>query len=117
MRKTYIPLLLTFALFLAMQTSVFATGDDDVFSKSAISIYPNPVVYEANITLDKALDLIENEVSIYFYNIVGEEIHQLESIHDHQFRINKDLFKKSGIYFYQLKVNGEVLNTGKLNIH
>ncbi len=104
-------------LFFAMQTPVFAFGDDGAFSKSTISIYPNPVVYEANITLDKALNLLDDEVSLYFYNIVGEEIHQVESIQDHQFRVNKELFKKSGIYLYQLKVNGEVLKTGKINIH
>lgn len=104
------------ALLLAFSTTAFAT-DNALLSKNAVNIYPNPVVYEANITLDKSLKLFEDEVSLYFYNIVGEEVHQLENIQDHQFQVNKDIFKKSGIYLYQLKVNGEVIKTGKLNIH
>ena len=117
MRKTYTPILLLFSLLFAMQISVFATDGDNIFAESAISIYPNPVVYEANITLDKSLNLLDSEVSLYFYNLVGEEVYQLESIQDHQFRVNKEYFKKSGIYLYQLKMNGEVLKTGKINIH
>lgn len=111
------PILFMFTLLFAMQTSVFATGGGNVFAESAISIYPNPVVYEANITLDKSLNLLDSEVSLYFYNLVGEEVYQLESIQDYQFRVNKEYFKKSGIYLYQLKMNGEVVKTGKINIH
>ncbi len=102
--------------FMLLQISVFATGGD-ALSKSAINIFPNPVVYEANISLDKEINLYDNEVSLYFFNIVGEEIYQLESIQDHQFRVNKVHFQKSGIYLYQLQMNGEVLKTGKINIH
>jgi hypothetical protein len=90
---------------------------DDPFSESRINIYPNPVVYEANISLDKSIDLFESEVNLYFFNVVGEMVHAVESINHHDFRISKDHFKKSGIYLFQLQMNGEVLKTGKINIH
>ena len=44
-------------------------------------------------------------------------IHEIESIQLHDFTVDKDLFRRSGIYLFQLKMNGEVLKTGKINIH
>jgi hypothetical protein len=104
-----------FLLVFTLQTNVFASGYG-VLPESSISIYPNPLVYEANITLDKTINLTDNEVSIYFFNIVGEEVHLIESIQNHKLTISKEYFKKSGIYLYQLKVNGQVLKTGKINV-
>ncbi len=116
MNKALRYILIILVLVVTLQTSAFATGNG-ALNKSSINIYPNPVVYEANITLDKTIDLLDNEVSLYFFNIVGEEIHILESIQNHNFTVNKENFKKSGIYLYQLKINGEVLKTGKISIH
>lgn len=116
MRATLRYILIILALVLTLQTDAFATGNG-ILSETSINIYPNPVVYEANITLDKGIDLLDNEVSLYFFNIVGEEVHLLESIQNHNFTVNKENFKKSGIYLYQLKINGEVLKTGKISIH
>ena len=90
---------------------------DDPFSEARITIYPNPVIYEANISLDKTINLNESEVSLFFFNVVGEMVHSVESINHHDFRVGKDQFKKSGIYLFQLQMDGEVLKTGKINIH
>ena len=109
-------ILLILALLMCTHLAAFAFGNG-ILPETAINIFPNPVVYEANITLDKDIDLMDNEVSLYFYNIVGEEVHILEGIQNHQFVVNKEHFKKSGIYLYQLQMNGEVLRTGKINIH
>jgi len=108
-------LFIQLVLIFALQTNVFATSFG-VLPESSISIYPNPVVYEANITLDKSINLSNNEVSIYFFNIVGEEVHLIEGVQNHKLTISKEYFKKSGIYLYQLKVNGEVVKTGKINV-
>jgi len=115
LRKVY-NILILFSLLFVVQSSAFALGQNP-FDKEAITIYPNPVVYEANISLDKDLNLYENELSIYFFNVVGEMIHEIESIQSHDFTVNKELFRRSGIYLFQLKMNGEVLKTGKINIH
>ena len=109
-------ILILFSLILLVQSNVSALGVDP-FGESTISIYPNPVVYEANISLDKDIDLNVNEVSLYFFNVVGEMVHEVENIQYHNFRVSKDHFKRSGIYLFQLKMDGEVLKTGKINIH
>lgn len=108
-------ILILFSLIFLLQSNVLA--GDDPFSESRISIYPNPVIYEANISLDKTIELTESEVSLYFFNVVGEMVHAVEGIQNHDFRVSKDNFKRSGIYLFQLKMNGEVLKTGKINIH
>jgi hypothetical protein len=108
-------ILLQLLLVFALQIGAFASNIV-VVPENSISIYPNPIVYEANITLDKSIVLSGNEVSIYFFNIVGEEVHQIENIQNHKLILSKEYFKKSGIYLYQLKVNGQVLKTGKINV-
>jgi hypothetical protein len=108
-------ILLQFLLVFALQIGASASNIV-VVPENSISIYPNPIVYEANITLDKSIVLSGNEVSIYFFNIVGEEVHQIENIQNHKLILSKEYFKKSGIYLYQLKVNGQVLKTGKINV-
>jgi hypothetical protein len=111
LRYILLQLLLVFALQIGASASNIV-----VVPENSISIYPNPIVYEANITLDKSIVLSGNEVSIYFFNIVGEEVHQIENIQNHKLILSKEYFKKSGIYLYQLKVNGQVLKTGKINV-
>jgi hypothetical protein len=108
-------ILIQFLLVFALQIGASASNIV-VVPENSISIYPNPIVYEANITLDKSIVLSGNEVSIYFFNIVGEEVHQIENIQNHKLILSKEYFKKSGIYLYQLKVNGQVLKTGKINV-
>ena len=115
MNKLY-NIAILFSLLLLVQSSAFALGQNP-FAKETITIYPNPVVYEANISLDGDLNLYENEVSLYFFNVVGEMVHEVESIQLHDFTIDKEHFNRSGIYLFQLKMNGAVLKTGKINIH
>lgn len=105
------------ALILGFLGPVMALYNNDPFGRSTISIYPNPVVYEANISLDKSIDLEANDLTLIFFNIVGEVVHVVESIQIHDFRVDKQVFKRSGIYLFQLKQNGEVVKTGKLNIN
>lgn len=88
-----------------------------VYGRDAMTIYPNPVIYEANISLDKEINLSDSEVSLYFFNIVGEMVHAVEQIQSYDFTVNKEHFRRSGIYLFQLKMNGEVLKTGKIHIH
>ena len=108
-------ILILFSLILLFQGTALAA--DDPFADSRISIYPNPVVYEANISLDKQINLDESEVNLFFFNVVGEMVYSVEHIIQHDFQVSKDQFRKSGIYLFQLQVDGEVLKTGKINIH
>ena len=79
-----------------------------------VKIYPNPVVSDANISINADLDLERYRVTVVFYNIVGKEVLRLSNIKQHDLRINRESFV-SGMYIYQLKVDDKVQSTGRIS--
>ena len=79
-----------------------------------VKIYPNPVVSDANISINTELDLERYRVTVVFYNIVGKEVLRLSNIKQHDLRINREGFV-SGMYIYQMKVDEKVQSTGRIS--
>lgn len=79
-----------------------------------IKIYPNPIVDAAFIEINAAIDLNSKRVTIVFYNLLGKEVYRINQVKDHQIKISKDTFKTSGVYLYQLKIDEQLINTGKI---
>jgi hypothetical protein len=88
-------------------TATIAEGD-------WVRIYPNPVVSDANISINAELDLERSRVTVVFYNIVGKEVLRISNIRQHDIRINREGFV-SGMYIYQLKVDDKVQSTGRIS--
>jgi hypothetical protein len=84
--------------------------------KDMIKVYPNPMLADATIKIYDEIDLQSSKVSVLFYNIVGSEVLRINQIKDYEYKITRDLFKNSGIYFYQLKVDDKVVSTGRLTV-
>jgi len=82
--------------------------------KELMKVYPNPVVTEANIAINRDLDLEKSRVSITFFNIVGKEVLSITNVKDHDVRISRDAFLP-GMYIFQMKVDDKVLTTGRIS--
>ncbi|MBK9330029.1 MAG: T9SS type A sorting domain-containing protein [Sphingobacteriales bacterium] len=122
MRKTFTLLLLLFtAIFISPQlsrASVFELSSTDTRfgDKEVIKLYPNPMTSEANIKISEEVDLQFSKVSVVFYNIVGSEVFKISQVKDYEQKITRDIFKSSGIYFFQLKVDEKVISTGRITV-
>lgn len=123
MRKTFTLLLLLSAslFFLPKYTSAaslleVASVDARFGEKELIKFYPNPMITDANIKISDEIDLDKNKVSVVFYNIVGSEVYKIAQVKEYELKINRDIFKNSGIYFYQLKVDESVMSTGRITV-
>ncbi|HQG39110.1 MAG TPA: T9SS type A sorting domain-containing protein, partial [Chitinophagales bacterium] len=93
-----------------------AYGDIRFGEKELIKIYPNPMVSDATIKISDDVDFEKNKVAIVFYNIVGSEVYRINQVRDAEVKISRDIFKNSGIYFYQLKVDESVMSTGRITV-
>lgn len=122
MRKTFTCLLLLFALTFSLPTITQAYAFESSYSdtrlgdKELIKVYPNPMVSYASIKISSDIDMERSKVSIVFYNIIGSEVYKIAQVKDYDLKINKDVFKNSGIYFYQLKVDESVMSTGRITV-
>lgn len=123
MRRTFTLLLLLSAMMIfstknsSATTSMSSTyGDIRFGEKELIKIYPNPMVSDATIKISDDVDFEKNKVAIVFYNIVGSEVYRINQVRDAEVKINRDIFKNSGIYFYQLKVDESVMSTGRITV-
>ena len=74
------------------------------------------MVSDASIKISSDIDMERSKVSIVFYNIIGSEVYKIAQVKDYDLKINKDVFKNSGIYFYQLKVDESVMSTGRITV-
>jgi hypothetical protein len=81
-----------------------------------IKIYPNPIVDDALIKISPDIDLVENKVSVVFYNLLGKEIYKISQVKEYEIKLSKEVFRSNGVYFYQLKLDDRIQNTGKLII-
>lgn len=123
MRRTFTLFLLLSAMMIfstknsSATTSMSSTyGDIRFGEKELIKIYPNPMVSDATIKISDDVDFEKNKVAIVFYNIVGSEVYRINQVRDAEVKINRDIFKNSGIYFYQLKVDESVMSTGRITV-
>ena len=123
MRKTFTLLLLLSAslFFLPKYTNAASllevTSVDARFGeKELIKFYPNPMITDANIKVSDEIDLDKSKVSVVFYNIVGSEVYKIAQVKEYELKISRDIFKNSGIYFYQLKVDESVMSTGRITV-
>jgi hypothetical protein len=82
--------------------------------KELLKVYPNPVVTEANIAINRDLDLERSRVSITFFNIVGKEVFSITNVRDHDVRISREAFLP-GMYIFQMRVDDKVLSTGRIS--
>ncbi|MFN8236552.1 MAG: T9SS type A sorting domain-containing protein [Chitinophagales bacterium] len=122
MRKTFTLLLLLFTtIIISPQLSVassyeLSSTDTRYGDKELIKLYPNPMTSEANIKISDEIDLQFSKVSVVFYNIVGSEVFKINQVKDYEQKITRDIFKSSGIYFFQLKVDEKVISTGRITV-
>ena len=122
MRKTFILLLLLFTtIIISPQLSMasvyeLSSTDNRYGDKELIKLYPNPMTSEANIKISDEIDLQFSKVSVVFYNIVGSEVFKISQVKDYEQKITRDIFKNSGIYFFQLKVDDKVISTGRITV-
>ena len=123
MRKTFTFLILLFASIIFLpKFSVAANSLEAAYTdarygeKDLIKFYPNPMVSDATIKISDEVDLEKSKVSVIFYNIVGSEVLKINQVKEYEEKISKDVFKNSGIYFYQLKVDDKVITTGRITV-
>jgi len=123
MRRTFTLLFLLFAsisflpnLSTAKNSLLEASVDARYGDKDLIKFYPNPMVSDATIKVSDDLDLEHTKVSIVFYNIVGSEVYKINQVKEYEEKINRDVFKNAGIYFYQLKSDDKVITTGRITV-
>lgn len=123
MCRTFTLLLLLFASVIFLPGhSVAASALEASFvdarfgEKDLIKIYPNPMVSDAIIKISDDIDLDINKVSVSFYNIVGSEVYKIAQVKEYDLKISRDIFKNTGIYFYQLKIDDSVMSTGRITV-
>jgi hypothetical protein len=99
----------TFAIT-ATKPSGLSTGIATFDKENVISIYPNPFIHSATITVSEAS--AANSYELKMFNILGDEV------------MNTTILKKTtsldisnlskGIYFYKVMNNNKVVQTGKV---
>lgn len=123
MRRTYTLIFLLFASLTFLPGTIAAASlletsatDNRYGEKDIIKLYPNPMTTEANLKISDEIDLDKSKVSVVFYNIVGSEVYRMNIIKEYDQKITKDIFKNSGIYFYQLKIDDKIITTGRITV-
>ena len=106
-----------FALFIAVssQAQVSKSGENYLFVNDRVQVshlYPNPAVDYAEI--DFQINSGVQDVKLTFYNILGQEIKEITLERDQRsMRIPMRDFN-SGMYMYQLSIDGRSVATKKL---
>ena len=123
MRKTFTYLLLLFVAIIFLPKNVDAntssfeiTTTDKYGDKDLIKFYPNPLITDATIKISDDINVEHSKVSIIFYNIVGSEVYRIQQMKETEEKINREVFKNAGMYFYQLKVDDKVISTGRITV-
>ena len=72
---------------------------------------PNPITTQSQLTLSS----FQNNTTISFYNLLGQRINQKE-ITSNSIAIHRTDFPSSGIYFYQIEQDGQVIDSKKFMV-
>jgi hypothetical protein len=87
---------------------------EDIYVEGvSVKVYPNPFEYETTIEVEVANEYERLELNIF--DISGRKIETLETSGTNQIKFFREGLE-AGIYIYQLKGNGVLLNTGKIAI-
>lgn len=81
-----------------------------------VKFYPNPMTTNAVLKISEEVDLERSKVVVIFYNIVGSEVYKISNVRDYEQKIDRENFKSTGIYFFQLKVDETILSTGRITV-
>lgn len=92
-----------------MATGIYEFGS----TNKVASVYPNPISYEAIITINKTLSLEHSTLRIT--DLLGRTVKEFSELQSHEIKLSADHFEQ-GIYFYQLIHQGSVLSSDKLII-
>ena len=84
-------------------------GTNEIQTSLAYSVYPNPVNDVLNISIT------ENNTSITIFDIVGKNVSEMELVNGNNTLNIENL--NSGIYFYSIKRNVNVIESKKLVVH
>ena len=118
---TFIIILCTALFFSPKQAAAFSTVElssvDSKFGdKDMVKFYPNPMTTNAVLKISEEVDLERSKVVVIFYNIVGSEVYKISNVRDYEQKIDREIFKSTGIYFFQLKVDETILSTGRITV-
>lgn len=78
-------------------------------SRLEVSLVPNPVTDQSTLTINS----LQNGTTITFYTLLGQFIHQKE-LTSNTTLVSRSNFPSSGIYFYQIQQQGQILDTQKI---
>lgn len=118
---TLIIILCTALFFSPKQAAAFSavelsSVDNKFGDKDMVKFYPNPMTTNAVLKISEEVDLERSKVVVIFYNIVGSEVHKISNVRDYEQKIDREIFKSTGIYFFQLKVDETILSTGRITV-
>lgn len=91
------------------------TGTIDAFNNSNISVYPNPVASDLIVEIDQAILNGNPDISFCLTNSTGYEVVACKKISSEKVNISRENLS-SGIYFYKIVSEGEILRSGKITI-
>lgn len=118
---TFIIILCTALFFSPKQVAAFSavelsSVDSKFGDKDMVKFYPNPMTTNAVLKISEEVDLERSKVVVIFYNIVGSEVYKISNVRDYEQKIDREIFKSTGIYFFQLKVDETILSTGRITV-
>ncbi|HMV14139.1 MAG TPA: T9SS type A sorting domain-containing protein [Chitinophagales bacterium] len=122
MRRTFTLILLLFAssLFFPRLSQAFSVANISAEAKfgekDLIKLYPNPMTTDATIKISSDIDVERSKVAVVFYNMIGSEVYRIAQVKEYDLKINRDIFKNAGIYFFQLKIDESVVSTGRITV-
>lgn len=91
-------------------------AENNQSSQDVSIVYPNPFDDEATLKLPSTIDLTATPVALLIFDLTGRVVKQIDEITSQEIKISaEDLI--SGIYFYQVTQNGNVVSTGKMMIN
>lgn len=92
--------------------TIISDVEDVTWNGAAVKVYPNPFVHTATMEIEG--DTFK-EIIFEVYDLNGKRLRR-ETFHQDVFTIQKGTLSK-GMYFYSVKGDGQLLNTGKIVIH
>lgn len=86
---------------------------NELSNRVVFSLYPNP--NDGNMQLDYNLESEQNG-KLIIYDIIGQKIKNYSLLNDRNTLKISDAALKNGIYFYEILINDEIINSDKLII-
>lgn len=90
-------------------TAPFVGIEPPVAGSGSVAMYPNPVKDYGTIKLE---GIATDGINIHIYNLLGQEVMQVENIRDQTVRLDLSALE-SGLYFYSILRRNQVLTTSK----